>query len=141
MVALDYIFLIFTNFTFLDLVLSGPNYGDNLGNFAYTGSGTIGATYFSIGRGIPAIAFSANYPITTPHFYVNETTKAGLKDPATIAGELAANMVQSLISKANGTRILPLGYRLNINMPYITSFDNGSCVNLPFIRTRLTGDA
>ena len=141
MVALDYIFPTFANFTLPDLVLSGPNYGDNLGDFAYTGSGTIGATYFSIGRGIPAIALSANYLTTTPYFYVNTTTKAGLKDPATIAGELAANLVQSLIAKAKGGRVLPLGYGLNVNMPYITSFDNDSCADPLFIHTRLTGDA
>ncbi|KUJ16008.1 sure-like protein [Mollisia scopiformis] len=141
MVALDYILSTFANFSTPDLVLSGPNYGDNLGDFAYTGSGTIGATYFSIGRGIPAIAFSANYPTTTPYYEVNTTTKAGLKDPATIAAELAANLVQSLVAKANGSRILPLGYGLNVNMPYITSFDNSSCVDPPLIHTRLTGDA
>ena len=117
MVALDYIFPTFAIFTLPDLVLFGPNYGDNLGDFAHTGFWIIGATYFSIGRGIPAIAFSANYPTTTPYFYVNTTTKAGLKDPATIAGELAANLVQNLIVKASGSRVLPLGYGLSVNMP------------------------
>jgi len=141
MVALDYIFPTFTNFSKPHLVLSGPNYGDDLGDFAYTGSGTIGATYFAIGRGIPAIAFSANYLTTTPYYEVNVTTKARLKDPATIAGELAANFAQSLITQANGSRVLPLGYGLNVNMPYITSFDNDSCIDPPFIQTRLTGDA
>lgn len=141
MVALDYIFPSFTNISTPDLVLSGPNYGDNLGDFAYTGSGTIGATYFSIGRGIPGIAFSANYLTTTPYYEVNTTTKAGLKDPATITGELAASLVQSLIVNANWGRVLPLGYGLNVNMPYITSFDNDACVDPPFIHTRLTGDA
>jgi 5'-nucleotidase len=70
--------------------MSGPNYGDNVGNFAYTGSGTIGATYFAIGRGIPAIAYSANYiyGVGIPYYQVNTTTPAGVKDPATIAGDL-----------------------------------------------------
>jgi 5'/3'-nucleotidase len=119
----------------------GQTTGDNLGDFAYTGSGTIGTTYFSIRRGIPGIAFSANYLTTTPYYEVNTTTKARLKDPATIAGELAASLVQSLILKANGEKVLPLGYGLNVNMPYITSFDNDSCIIPPFIHTRLKGDA
>jgi 5'-nucleotidase len=141
MVALDYIFPTFVNFTIPDLVLSGPNYGDTLGDFAYTGSWTIGTAYFSIGRGIPAIAFSANYLITTLYYEVNTTTEAGLKDPATLAGELAASLTQSLILKAKGSRALPLGYGLNVNMPYITSFGSDSCIGPPFIHTRLTGDA
>jgi hypothetical protein len=37
--------------------------------------------------------------------------------------------------------VLPLDYGLNVNMPYITSFDNDTCINPPFIHTRLTGDA
>jgi 5'-nucleotidase len=117
--------------------MSGPNYGDNVGNFAYTGSGTIGATYFAIGRGIPAIAYSANYfyGVGIPYYQVNATTLAGLKDPATIAGEPAANLAQHLIVKAGGGRVLPLGYWLNVNFPYITSH----FVNPPFTQSRMTG--
>jgi len=72
---------------------------------------------------------------------VNTTTKARLKDPITLAGELAANLAQDLILKANGSRVMPLGYGLNVNMPYIIIFDNDSCINPLFIHTRLTGDA
>jgi 5'-nucleotidase len=43
--------------------------------------------------------------------------------------------------KANGARILPLGYGLNVNFPYITSQVNTSCVNPPFIQSRMTEDA
>jgi 5'-nucleotidase len=91
--------------------MSGPNYGDNVSDFAYTGSGTISATYFAIGRGIPAIAYSANYSygVGISYYQVNTTTPAGLKDPATIAGELAANLAQHLIVKANGGRICRWG--------------------------------
>lgn len=45
--ALDYVVPKFTNWTKVDLLVSGPNFGDNLGPFLYTLSGTIGATYDS----------------------------------------------------------------------------------------------
>jgi 5'-nucleotidase len=43
--------------------------------------------------------------------------------------------------KANGARILPLEYGLNVNSPYITSQVDASCVNPPFIQSRMTGGA
>jgi 5'-nucleotidase len=43
--------------------------------------------------------------------------------------------------KANGARILPLGYGLNVNFPYITSHVDTSYVNSPFIQSRMTGGA
>jgi hypothetical protein len=67
------------------------NFGWNLGPFLYTLSGSIGPTYTAVERGIPGITFSAGYGVHTPYCYVNSTTNAALKDPATIAGELAAN--------------------------------------------------
>jgi 5'-nucleotidase len=140
-VALDYVLPQFGEFKVPDLVLNGPNFGWNLGPFLYTLSGTVGATYTAVERGIPAIAFSAGYSVQTPYFQTNTTTAAGLKDPATIAGELAANLAQQLINNSKGARLLPLGYGISVNIPYITSFTNSSCVNPPFIQTRLTGSA
>lgn len=131
----------FGTFKVPDLVLNGPNFGWNLGPFLYTLSGTVGATYTAVERGIPAIAFSAGYSIQTPYFWTNTTTAAGLKDPATIAGELAANLAQQLINNSKGGRLLPLGYGISVNIPYITSLTNNSCVNPPFIQTRMTGSA
>ena len=43
--ALDYVVPNYWNGTKVDLLVSGPNFGDNLGPFLYTLSGTIGATY------------------------------------------------------------------------------------------------
>ena len=140
-VALDYVLPTHANFSTPDLILAGPNYGLNLGPFFYTLSGTMGAAYAAIQRGIPAIAYSAAYPTQTSYEWTNTTTAAGLQDPATIAARLAANLAQGLIDKANGSRILPLGYGLSVNIPYITSFKDDSCVNPPFILTRMTGGA
>ncbi|TVY13801.1 Acid phosphatase [Lachnellula arida] len=143
-VALDYVLPRYTNITTFDLVLSGPNYGWNLGPFLYTLAGTLGATYTAVERGIPAIAISGGYSVQTPYYDVNTTTKAGLKDPATIMAQLSANLAQQLITSVaaqGGGPLLPLGYGINVNIPYITSFTNDSCVNPPFIQTRMTGDA
>lgn len=115
--------------------------GLNLGPFLFTLSGTIGATYTAVERGIPAIAFSGAYSVSSPYFLVNETTAAGLEDPATITAKLAANLVQTLVEKAKGSRILPLGYGINVNIPLITSYKDDSCVDPPFIHSRLTGGA
>lgn len=80
----------------------------------------------------------------TPYYWVNETAKAGLKGPATIMAELSANLPQTLIDNAQKkdlSRLLLLGYALNVNIPLITSFTDDTCINLPFIQTRLTGSA
>ncbi|PVH88073.1 5'/3'-nucleotidase sure [Cadophora sp. DSE1049] len=143
-VALDYVLPRYTNLTAFDLVLSGPNYGLNLGPFLYTLAGTLGATYTAVERGIPAIGISGAYGVQTPYFWVNETTAAGLKDPATIMGQLSANLAQQLITnvaKTGGGRLLPLGYGINVNIPLITSFKSDNCTNPPFIQSRLTGGA
>jgi 5'-nucleotidase len=44
-VGLDYVLPNFANFSTPDLVVTGPNYGTNLGNFVWTLSGTAGAAY------------------------------------------------------------------------------------------------
>lgn len=120
--------------------MTGPNFGWNIGTFLFTFSGTIGAAYGATARDIPGIAFSGNNLIQTPYTETNETTPAGLKDPATIYGELAANFVKNLIANTKkGDRLLPLGYGINVNLATITSYTNDSCVNPPFVHTRLTG--
>jgi 5'-nucleotidase len=99
-VALDYVFLMVANIINPDLIMSDLNFGWNLGLFLYTLSGTIGGTYTAVERGIPDVAFSTRYGVQTPYYCVNANTNAGLQDPATIAGELAANLAQQLIVNA-----------------------------------------
>lgn len=40
-----------------------------------------------------------------------------------------------------GERLLPSGYGISVNTPYITSLDNDSCVAPPFYHTRMNGGA
>ncbi|KFY10408.1 hypothetical protein V492_05036 [Pseudogymnoascus sp. VKM F-4246] len=140
-VALDHILPLHAPFSVPDLFISGPNYGTNLGPFVFTLAGTLGAAYTAIERNIPAIAVSTGNNGQTPYFWVNETTPAGLPDPFTIAGRLTANLAQTLIDATKGKRVLPLGYGINVNIPKISSYTDNSCINPPFIHTRLTGGA
>lgn len=139
-VALDYVLPRFANFSTPDLVISGPNFGWNTGTFLFTFSGTVGATYGAVARNIPAIAFSGNNLIVNSYTEINTTTPAGLKDPATIYGELAANFAQQLINNTKkGEPLLPPGYGINVNLATITSYTNDSCIDPSFVNTRLTG--
>ncbi|KAK6342248.1 hypothetical protein TWF730_001725 [Orbilia blumenaviensis] len=125
-----------------DLIVTGPNEGSNAGPFVFTLSGTVGAAYAAVSRGIPAIAFSATDILNRKYTTVNSTN-----DPATILGKLATKVVNQLEAKGNGhnSRLLPYGYGLNVNFPYIsakaTALSTVKCVNPPFVNTRLTGGA
>lgn len=146
LVALDYVLPNHANFSVPDLVMAGPNYGPNIGPFLYGISGTLGATQTAIARGIAAIAYAGTYGTQTAYYDIQATTKAGLQDPATIMGRLAANLAQAFIDKAHSSsnstsgRVLPLGYGVSVNFPLISSFNDDSCVNPPYIRARMTGD-
>ncbi len=91
-----------------DLVLSGPNEGQNLGA-AILGSGTVSAAQMAAVNGIPAIALSAGMRT------VDEKTLAN-PDSAKVAA-LSADLVKRLDALSNGARILPRGLALNINFP------------------------
>ncbi|UIP27399.1 5'/3'-nucleotidase SurE [Photobacterium sp. TLY01] len=88
-----------------DLVISGPNEGNNLG-FMNNNSGTLGATMIALSRGIPAIAVSAHE--NTAH------------DAA--QSELVANAVVEVVATLESSRpaggpLLPAYTGLNINTP------------------------
>ncbi|PIA97958.1 Acid phosphatase [Cercospora beticola] len=141
-VGLDYVLPNFTNFTEPDLVVAGPNFGLNLGPFLYTLSGTAGYTYASVGRGYPAIAFSGGNSEQRSYQWMNKTTPSGHPDPATIQAQLAVKVIQALVKNTKrGERLLPLGYGISVNTPFITSLTNDSCVDPTFVQTRLTGGA
>ncbi|KAK5994804.1 Acid phosphatase [Cladobotryum mycophilum] len=130
-VALDYVLPRFGDFKVPDLVLTGPNFGTNLGPFVWTLAGTAGAAYSSTHRSIPAIAFSATNN-ETPYFEIKNET-----NPATYAAKLATKIVQHFVdSTPKGAPILPLGYGMNINFPVL----NG-VVEPPIVHTRMTGNA
>ncbi len=92
-----------------DVVLSGPNEGQNVG-LIVNSSGTIANAQFASGRGIPAIALSAG---------TDTVDNANLADPdsATVA-TLTLKLLGELRARAGkGRRLLPEGLSLNVNFP------------------------
>ncbi|KKY18348.1 putative acid phosphatase precursor [Phaeomoniella chlamydospora] len=135
--ALDYVVPRYWNGTEPDLLVAGPNFGLNLGPFLYTLSGTMGATYAAVNRDLPAISFSAGNSGQRGYTTVNSTN-----DPATVTAKLAVALVNQIAKNTKpGKRLLPHGYGLGVNIPYITSATNSSCVSPLFYQTRLTGSA
>lgn len=91
-----------------DLVLSGPNEGQNVGKLVIN-SGTIGNAQFAAGRGIPAIALSAG---------ADTVDNTGLANPRSrVVAQLAAKLIASLQAKAGSAALLPAGVALNVNFP------------------------
>lgn len=92
-----------------DLVLSGPNEGQNVGRIVIS-SGTVGNAQFAAGRGIPSIALSAGTDTV-------DNTNLADPDSATVAG-LTVKLLQALEEGAKpGDPLLPLGVALNVNFP------------------------
>ncbi|MEE2732548.1 MAG: 5'/3'-nucleotidase SurE [Pseudomonadota bacterium] len=96
-----------------DLVLSGPNEGQNVGKIV-NGSGTVSNAQFAAGRGIPAIALSAG------------SNTAGAEDDAGNHGDnplsvtvadLSVHLIEQLQAKAGRKSLLPEGVALNVNFP------------------------
>ena len=90
-----------------DLVLSGPNEGQNVGAIAIS-SGTISAAQFATLRGVPAIALSAGQNSAGPDL-------ENAQSP--IIAEKSAEMVRALDVASKGGRMVPAGLALNINFP------------------------
>ncbi|KAK4187384.1 putative acid phosphatase [Podospora australis] len=135
-IALDYILPTYAKFPTPDLVISGPNSVSDSGALLHTVSGTMGATYVAIERGIPAMAFWTGNNVPIPYPWVNASTKVGLQDPATITARLASTLTQAFIAKADGNRVLPPGYGVLVSLPYITSYTSDACTNPPFVLAR-----
>jgi 5'/3'-nucleotidase SurE len=91
-----------------DVVLSGPNEGQNLGKIINS-SGTVGNAQTAAGRGIPAIALSAG---------ADTTDNTGLANPYSVAvAQLSVNLLKALQAKAGTGPLLPEGLALNVNFP------------------------
>lgn len=97
-----------------DLVLSGPNEGQNVGKIINM-SGTVGNAQFAASRGLPAIALSAG---------ADTTDNAGLANPYSLAvAKLTLNLLHTLKAKAGNGPLLPAGIALNVNFPNKPSTD------------------
>lgn len=91
-----------------DLVLSGPNEGQNVGSIVIS-SGTVSVAQYGAIRGIPSIAFSAG---------MNTVDNKALANPASAkVAKLSADFIRALGKAASGKPILPAGSALNVNFP------------------------
>ncbi len=107
-----------------DLLISGPNYGNNTG-LINNNSGTVNAALIAINRGIPAIAVSAESPNSYRPF---SQLRSG--DIDFEVAEIVVRLVDTLEKRrsvgVNG--LLPPGIGLNVNIP---TFTTGRGLSLP----------
>ncbi|MDP3676020.1 MAG: 5'/3'-nucleotidase SurE [Novosphingobium sp.] len=91
-----------------DLLLSGPNEGQNVG-FIVISSGTVSNAQYGAIRGIPSVALSAG---------VDTVDNVNLSNPksAKIA-QLTVRLIGWLRSMAGASALLPPGMALNVNFP------------------------
>lgn len=97
-----------------DLVISGSNFGQNLGRSGAHQSGTVNAALQAAFLGYPAIAISVGIRFdeagAKPHRFPSTIATFGQ------AGQLLATMLVEL-EQASPDRLLPPGLALNINVP------------------------
>lgn len=91
-----------------DLVLSGPNEGQNVGHIVIS-SGTVSNVQYAAVRGIPAIALSAG---------MGTVDNASLANPASkVVAGLTTTLLTALERAEKGGRMIPRGITLNVNFP------------------------
>lgn len=88
-----------------DLLISGPNEGNNMGVFN-NNSGTLGAAMMAIAKGVPAMAVSAHMKSAHDH------TQAPL-----VAQKVLDLIAQLEASRKEGQALLPKFTGLNVNLP------------------------
>ncbi|GAA5785417.1 acid phosphatase [Chitiniphilus shinanonensis] len=103
-----------------DLVISGPNEGQNLGSLVNS-SGTVSNAIFAAGRGIPSIAISAD---------TNTKDNAALADEAAV---LTVKFVDALLAKRGNGPIMPAGTSINVNLP---KFEAGGSSKVQWVFSR-----
>jgi len=91
-----------------DLVLSGPNEGQNVGRVVNS-SGTVGNAQFAAGRGLPSIALSAGSDTTDNTNLANAYS--------VVVAQLTVKLVKELQAKAGSGPLLANGVALNVNFP------------------------
>lgn len=91
-----------------DLILSGPNEGQNVGLIVIS-SGTVSNAQYGTARGIPSVALSAGS---------NSTGDDQLANPQSVlVAGLSVDLVTTLLARKQQGRALPPGVALNVNFP------------------------
>lgn len=133
--GLDYVLPNYFDNKTIDLVVAGPNEGTNLSPGMYTLSGTIGATYTAVGRGLPAIAFSGSNG-NNSFFKDDEGKENDTNFAPNVYGKKVTEFVEKLFSSQKDyPHLLPLTSGVNVNFPPI----NEDCNDPEWVFTRLSG--
>jgi 5'-nucleotidase len=91
-----------------DLILSGPNEGQNVGVMIVS-SGTVSNVQYGAMRGVPSVALSAG---------AATADNAGLANPQSQAvAALSVELVRALKARTKDGPLLPRGIALNVNFP------------------------
>lgn len=91
-----------------DLVISGPNEGQNIG-VTVISSGTVSNAQYAVARGVPAIALSAS---------TSSRDDTHLANPESLSiAKLTLELVKFLDGNSKDKPLLPSGIGLNVNIP------------------------
>lgn len=97
--------------TWPDLVVSGANFGQNVGEATLSVSGTVGAALHAASQGLPAISVSVALDLAERDRGFPSTREAF--GPAAV---MVRDLVETLVP-AGGQVRLPAGHVLNVNVP------------------------
>ncbi|OBA20105.1 sure-like protein [Metschnikowia bicuspidata var. bicuspidata NRRL YB-4993] len=119
----------------IDLVVGGPNEGTNLSPGLYTLSGTVGAIYSAVNRGIPGIAFSGS--MTNNSFFQDDISyQNDTNFGANILAKKVVDLVDTLFeSFQNRPNMIPVTTGINVNFPAVGE----DCTDPEYVYTRMTG--
>ena len=109
-----------------DLVISGPNYGNNIGLLT-TFSGTFNAAMTALNRGLPAIAVSAAGLLTWYRPFEALRPNDQEHEIANVVIRVVDELVRT--RREPSAPLLPVGIGLNVNLP---EFLPGTGARLPF---------
>ncbi|OUM52055.1 hypothetical protein BVG19_g1208 [[Candida] boidinii] len=135
--GLDYVLPNYFDNMTVDLVIGGPNEGNNLGERDFALSGTIGAVYYATERGLPAIAVSG---ANSNNSFFKDNLNDDPHAAANINSQSTVKFVDALFeSQVEGEPLLPIATALNINIPVAGTDMKSDCFEPTFRHTRLTG--
>lgn len=97
-----------------DLVVSGANFGQNIGNNVFI-SGTVGAAMTAVIAGVPAVAISVGMDLAEA---ASEPPYASTRAAFPRAAAFTAELVSRLAGHG-GASLLPAGHMLNVNYPAV----------------------
>jgi len=112
-----------------DLIVSGPNIGENAGLDVLI-SGTVGAACEGESEGIPSIAFSGVTNDKVSYTTLESDPNSAATLSAHVYTSLTTKLVQTIFSGAGSSRLVPKGTIINVNYPAL-NFTAGSTCSKP----------